>query len=156
KGVSTYLHRHARDVVETRDLLRALEEVSGRSLGKRFDELVYRPGHPELDLALSWEDGILHCDVKQTQSTTDGVPAAFEVPITLEIGLPETPVPKREKLQLSSRTDSFSIPCPSRPRFVIIDPEMRILGDVTVRAPADMLRVQLEQAKTARGRWLAA
>ena len=33
---------------------------------------------------------------------------------------------------------------------------MRILGDVTVKAPVDMLRAQLSEAKTARGRWLAA
>jgi aminopeptidase N len=33
---------------------------------------------------------------------------------------------------------------------------MRILGEVTVKAPADMLRAQLATATTARARWLAA
>ena len=156
KGVSTYLHRHARGVVETRDLMRALEEVSGRSLGRRFEELVHRPGHPDVEIELSWEDGVLRCAAKQTQSTSDGVPNAFEVPIVLSIVDPDSRRERREKLRLASRADTFSIPCPSRPRFVVVDPEMRILGEVTVKAPADMLRAQLAEATTARGRWLAA
>lgn len=157
KGVSTYLHRHARGVVETRDLLRALEEVSGRSLGRRFDELVHRPGHPEVEIELSWGDGVLRCVAKQTQGTADGVPSVFEVPIELSIVLASEPgTPRLSKLRLAARNDTFSIPCPVRPRFVVVDPGMQILGDVTVKGPGDMLRAQLAEAKTARGRWLAA
>ncbi len=155
RGVSTYLGRHARGVVETRDLQRALEEVSGRSLGRRFEELVHRPGHPELEIELSWADGVLCCAAKQMQHTADGVPNAFEIPIALAM-VDEDGAERREKVRFASRVDTFAIPCPQRPRFVVVDPEMRILGEVTVRAPADMLRAQLEEAKTGRGRWLAA
>ncbi len=156
KGVHVYLHRHARGVVETRDLMRAFEDVSGRSLGRRFEELVYRPGHPQVEIELSWEDGVLRCAAKQTQSTNDGVPNAFEVPIVLAIIDPDTRTERREKLRLASRADTFSLPCASRPRYVVVDPEMWILGDVSVKAPTDMLRAQLAEAKSARGRWLAA
>jgi aminopeptidase N len=156
KGVSSYVQRHARDVVETRDLLRSLEDVSGRSLGRRFEELVHRPGHPEVEIDISWDDGILRCAAKQTQHTTDGVPNAFEVPIVLLIVDAESAHEKRVTLRLAARADSFSIPCETRPRYVVVDPEMRILGDVTVKAPGDMLRAQSAEAKTARGRWLAA
>ena len=155
KGVSTYLTRHARGIVETRDLLRALEEVSGRSLGRRFEEMVLRPGHPEIDVDVSWEAGVLTCALKQTQSTTDGVPSAFEVPLVLTIAGDDRQE-RREKVKLTARADSFAIPCAERPRYVVVDPELRILGDVTVKAPPDMLRLQLAEAKTARGRWLAA
>jgi aminopeptidase N len=159
KGVSTYLQRHSRGVVETRDLMRALEEVSGRSLGRRFEELVHRAGHVELDVEVSWEDGILHCAAKQTQATGDGVPSAFEVTIVVDIADATEAggvALRREKVRLATRMDSFSIPCALRPRFVVVDPEMRILGDVTVKAPSDMLRAQLASAPSARGRWLAA
>lgn len=154
KGVSTYLARHARGLVETRDLLRALEEVSGRSLGRRFEELVLRPGHPEIEVDVSWDDGVLTCAVKQVQSAQDGVPSAFEIPLSLLIA--EDGRERRETVKLKARADSFAIPCGERPRFVVVDPDMRILGDVTVKAPPDMLRVQLADAKTGRGRWLAA
>ncbi|AKU94515.1 Aminopeptidase [Labilithrix luteola] len=158
QGVSNYLHRHARGVVETRDLLRSLEEVSGRSLGRRFEEMLLRPGHPELSVDISWDDGVLTVAAKQTQSNADGVPQAFEIPIVLSIGEGEGKdlTERRERIRLSVRTDTFAIPCKERPRFVVVDPEMRILGDVTVKAPLDMLRAQLEHASTARSRWLAA
>ena len=151
KGVSTYLARHQKGIVETRDLLRALEEVSGRSLGRRFEELVHKAGHPEIEIELGWEAGVLTCAAKQTQSSQDGVPAAFEIPLVLEID-----GARREKVKLGQRSDMFAIPCKERPKHVVVDPDMRILGDVTVKAPADMLRHQLANAKTARGRWLAA
>jgi aminopeptidase N len=157
KGVSTYLNRHARSIVETRDLLRALEEVSGRSLGRAFEEMVMRPGHPEIEVDVSWDDGVLTCAVKQVQSATDGVPSVFEISLGLAIaGGDGGSAPRTERVKLKARSDSFAIPCTERPRFVVVDPDMRILGDVTVKAPPDMLRNQLADAKSARGRWLAA
>ena len=155
KGVSTYLNRHARSIVETRDLLRALEEVSGRSLGRAFEEMVMRPGHPEIEIDVSWDDGVLVCAVKQVQSATDGVPSVFEISLGLSIADDAGPA-RTERVKLKARSDSFAIPCPERPRYVVVDPDMRILGDVTVKAPPDMLRNQLADAKSARGRWLAA
>jgi aminopeptidase N len=155
KGVNTYLVRHARGIVETRDLLRALEEVSGRSLGRRFEEMVLKPGHPELEVDVSWANGVLTCAVKQTQHAQDGVPSAFHVPLVLSV-VDAGGKERRERMKLMARVDSFAVPCAERPRFVVVDPGMRILGDVTVKAPADMLRRQLAEAKTARGRWLAA
>jgi aminopeptidase N len=152
RGISHYLHRHARGVVETRDLMRALEEVSGRSLGRRFEELVYKPGHAEVEIDLSWNEGVLIVVAKQIQAATDGVPNVFEVPIVLGIADQDKPV----KLRLTARADTFAVPCPTRPRFVVVDPFLQILGEVTLKAPADMLRNQLTGAKTARGRWLAA
>ena len=165
KGVALYLTRHARGVVETRDLMRAMEEVSGRSLGKLFEQAIYKPGHPECDVSVSWEKKVLTVSVKQHQSTSDGVPACFEFPLTIEVHDETEPAAgkrarqataRREKLQVTQKTDSFSIPCETRPSFVVIDPEMRILGEVHLKGPNDMLRAQLAKAPTARGRWLAA
>ncbi|HEY2510950.1 MAG TPA: M1 family aminopeptidase [Polyangiaceae bacterium] len=159
KGVQLYLHRHARSVVETRDLMRAMEEVSGRSLGRFFEQAIYKPGHPECDVQVSWEKKVLTVAVKQHQATTDGVPAHFEFPVVLEIhdeGEGRGKAPRREKLLVTQKNDTFAVPCEARPAFVVVDPEMRILGDVHTKAPNDMLRAQLVKAPTARGRWLAA
>lgn len=153
RGVNTYLTRHARGLVETRDFLRALEEVSGRSLGKVFEQLLYKPGHPELHVDLSWDKGVLTVAVKQSQAATDGVPRAFDVPFVLEITERDA---RREKLRVTAPEEVFKVACPKRPLFVVVDPDMLVVGDVQVKAPPDMLRAQLSGAKTARGRWLAA
>jgi aminopeptidase N len=155
KGVGVYLRRHAFGIVETRDLQRALEEVSGRSLGRIFEQWIYRPGHPEMEVALGWEDGVLKVATKQTHAATDGVPHHFEVPIVLDVVL-EGGATSRERLVMTQRTETFAVPCPVRPKHVVIDPEMQILGEVHAKAPNDMLRAQLAHAATGRGRWLAA
>jgi aminopeptidase N len=155
RGVGLYLQRAAHGLVETRDLLRALESVSGRSLGKLFQQLVYEPGHPELEVKVEWEKGVLCVQVKQEQNTNDGVPAAFELTIDLDI-VDEAGTVRRETLAVTQKAESFAVACQRRPAFVVVDPLMRVLGEVRLKVPNDMLRAQLERAKTARGRWLAA
>ena len=154
KGIQKYLTRHARSVVETRDLMRALEEVSGRSLGRFFEQWVYKPGHPEVEVSIAWEKEVLTVVVKQHQAATDGVPATFEFPMHLDIS--DARGVRRERLAVTQKTEAFAIPCLMRPAYVVVDPEMRILGDVKLKMPNDMLRLQLEKAPYARARWLAA
>ncbi len=156
KGVRGYLQAHARGVVETRDLLRAMEEVSGRSLGRFFEQSVYKPGHPEVEVEVSWAAGVLTVATKQTQATTDGVPACFELPLDVDAVVVVDHAPVRHALRVTEKQQSFAIPAPERPSFVVVDPQARIVGEVRVKAPADMLRAQLAGAPTARGRWLAA
>jgi aminopeptidase N len=155
RGVKAYLTRNARGVVETRDLQRAMEEVSGRSLGRFFEQWVLKPGHPEMEVEVAWEKGILTLNTKQTQAATDGVPASFELPLDLDLGDADGRVARRS-VRVTEKQQSFAIPAPGRPAFVVVDPEMRIVGEVRLKVPGDMLREQLVKAPTARGRWLAA
>src|SRR5262249_12798765 len=76
KGVRTYLSRHAKGVVETRDLERALEDVSGKSLERFFEQWVYRAGHAELEISLSHEEGLLLVAVKQAHVSAPQAHAA--------------------------------------------------------------------------------
>jgi aminopeptidase N len=152
-GVRTYLGAHAYSVVETNDLQRALEKVSGRSLERFFDSWVYRPGHPELKVKLSWDDGLLSISVKQSQKIGDT--AEFHFELEVEIGTRGGGV-TRHKKSVSAATDTFVIALAERPAFVAFDPEMRVLGDLTVDAPSDMLRAQLTSATHAISRIRAA
>ena len=154
-GIRRYVATHAKGIVETRDLRAAFEAVSGRSLGAMFNELVYTAGHPELAVDVSWSDGVLSVSARQTQEAKDGVIAAFHVPIELHIVDHQKKLHER-KIVLDARAGTFALPCPKRPEFVLVDPRMRVLGDVTVTVPEDMARAQLAHAPTARGRWRAA
>jgi aminopeptidase N len=164
KGVRSYLQRHARGVVETRDLQRALEDASGRSLERFFEQWVYRPGHPELDVKVEHDGDILTVSVKQTQATAphhgapsgaaDNVTPVFAFDLALDIALDGEI--RREVRHVDQASHTFSIKVPSRPRFVVVDPDLAVLAEVKVEAPGDMLREQLVNAPTARGRSLAA
>ena len=164
-GVKTYLSRHSKGVVETRDLMRAMEEVSGRSLERFFEQWVFRAGHPELDVKIELEKRVCTVAVKQTQAGTTGGAGGGQ-------GAPETTTPlfafdltfdlafddgttRREVRHVDQASHTFSFNVPSRPRFIVVDPEQTVLAEVKLEAPGDLLRNQLAHAPTARGRMLA-
>jgi aminopeptidase N len=152
KGVRTYLEEHAHGIVETNDLQRALEGASGRSLDAFFDQWVYRPGHPVLEVRVTWEDSQVVVSVKQKQRG-DEVPV-FSFLLEVAIGT-HGPVLRRKK-RVSAREDTLVIPLDRRPQWVAFDPDLRVIGEVTFKAPGDMLEHQLSSGESARQRWLAA
>lgn len=162
-GVRDYLGRHAHGVVETRDLQRALEEASGRSLERFFEQWVHRPGHPELTVKAHWSEGALTVEVKQGQSTQP-LPAlageALAVPVfafdlTVDLLDPDGQ-PTRHVLKVERASHTFAIGVPRRPAGLVIDAELRVLGEVEADLPGDWLRFTVRRAPTARGRVLAA
>ncbi len=152
-GIGAYLERHAHGIVETNDLQRALEEASGRSLERFFDQWVYRPGHPVLKVKVSYEDKLLSVNVKQAQKT--GATAVFAYPLEIEVNDKSGRV-RRYRKDVTEVNDALVVGLPERPAWVAFDPALRVCGDVSVEAPADMLRRQLGQGPTARVRALAA
>jgi len=152
-GVRNYLEAHAYGVVETNDLQRALEQVSGRSLERFFDSWVYRPGHPELKVKVSWDDGLLSIGVKQAQKL--GETAEFHFELEVEVGTRAGAVSRYKKL-VSAASDNFVIALSERPAFVAFDPDLRVMGELSFDAPSDMLRAQLASATHAISRARAA
>jgi aminopeptidase N len=154
KSVRSYLQKHARSIVETRDLMRALEDVSGRGLEQFFEQWVYRAGHPELEVKIAHENGILDIGVKQTQKIDKESPSfAFDVAFDV---FDEKGKVVRRTHRVEKPAETIALPFPERPSFVVVDPDFGVLADVKVEAPFDMLERQLSRAPTARGRWLAA
>src|SRR4029079_262063 len=87
RGLKRYLERHAFGGVETADLRRACEEVSGRNLSWFFDQWVHRGGHPELKVSRVWDadSKTLLLTVEQVQEADDLTPEAFRLPMMLEL-----------------------------------------------------------------------
>ena len=153
RAVQVYLERHAGSVVETRDLARAAEEVSGRSFGKFFEQSLYRRGHPRVDLTVEYTAGALLVQVKQTGLAAGEQPWAFE--LELDIAPAGGGRAIREHRSVERASHAFALPM-ERPRFCVVDPELRIIGRMQIKAPADMLRNQLVDAPTGRGQVQAA
>lgn len=152
EGIQKYLKKHRGGLVETNDLMRTLEEVSGLSLEKFFDQWVYRPGHPDLSVRVHYSEKLLTIDIEQTQRGDDV--AIFELPFEVEVTIAgkttlHTRLINESKSSLSLRSDV-------RPDRVTIDPRYLIAAPISLRAPADMLRSLLSNGERARGRRMAA
>ncbi|HEY3498056.1 MAG TPA: M1 family aminopeptidase [Polyangiaceae bacterium] len=153
RGVAVYLERHAHGIVETNDLMRALEEASGASLERFFDHWLYRPGHPDLRVKIAWEDDTLTVSLKQKQKGND-VPT-FAFPFEILVRTKAGDVEIYRKL-VTEANDALVVRLHERPRFVVFDPELRVTASVSIEAPSDMLRRQLAEGPSAYSRWTAA
>ena len=153
RGVKLYLERHAHGIAETNDLMRAFESVSGEALERFFDQWVYRPGHPDLKVTIGWDDGLLSVRVKQRQKGNDVATFAFPLEVLVQARSGKSELHRKD---VTEATDVLLVRLSERPAFVVFDPELSVIADVSLEAPADMLRRQLREAPSAYGRWTAA
>lgn len=165
KGVRHYLARHRFNQVETDDFRIALEDASGESLERFFDQWVLRPGHPQLALDLEWAEGAqnggpaggtLRIKVEQTQPIDELNPAyAFVLPLWLD--MPEGDRAGRTVFVVcDSRETTAEFALPRKPESVSADPAMTVLADVTIRQDLAAWLRQLEHGPTVAARAAAA
>lgn len=158
KGIRLYVRRHASGSVETIDLIRALEEASGKSLEGFFEQWVFSPGHPELEGEISWKESsnLVEVSLKQTQKREKEKPV-FHIPIRVEALLGEpgarrTGAPRfrdatgtrRQSAQIVSETfemtlseQTFYLALPAKPLWVLLDPDAAVLKTTKIRCPLE-------------------
>ncbi|HEV3032177.1 MAG TPA: M1 family aminopeptidase [Polyangia bacterium] len=141
-----YVGKHARGSVETRDLARAIEEVSGRSFDEFLDRWIARPGHPELECAWEWDDertvGTLR--VAQKQAVSGEAPLfKFDTVVRFELDGHE----RDEPVAVAEATHAFEFKLPARPTQVVFDPGDVILKSAKMEKPRPLWRRQLEAAR---------
>jgi len=152
-GLAHYLKTMGGKSAETRDLMRCLEDATGRSLEQFFDQYVLRAGFPALEVSSEHEAGVLRIIVAQTQAKSDGTGAfTCALPITV-VGVDGA---QSLTLSLTRSRESFAIPLAKAPRMLLIDPESELHGTVDNKLSTALLTHQLANAETAQPRWRAA
>ncbi len=151
KSIQTYLAAHKFQPVVTDDLLRAFEEVTGRSLDRFFDQWLYHGGNPALKADYSWDakTGIARVSLRQTQPVNDDV-LDFHFPLTLRFKGDFGTVDK--VVQIDERTADFEFAFPSAPKIVRLDPEVSLLASIDFKASRVMSLAQLADASDPIGR----
>ena len=124
RGIRAYYAEYAYGSALTADLQRVFEEVSGQPLGWFFDQWVHKPGYPVL--ASEWEmseDGTeLVLTITQTQLAEW---PAFRLPMDVELrGLDGV---ARDRIELTSREQTFTIAVSGHPDAVLLDPDGWVL-----------------------------
>jgi len=156
EAVRDYLKRYYQKVVETDDFRHVLEEHSGRSLGKFFDQWFYTAGYPSLKITFKYdeENKLGTFTIEQTQVDKEkGIPA-FELHTDLSwtIDGKEHHLP----ITLNEQKHVIIVEIPSKPEMVRFDPDCKVLHKLDFNPGDPMLRAQLTQAKDVVGRIQAA
>ena len=152
--VKTFVERHKFGTVVTEDLRAVVEELSGRSFDRFFDQWVYHTGNPRLEVEYSWDERakLAKLSVRQTQPVNENMPLFnFPLPVRFKSksGVVERIVTVRE------RAEDFYFPLDAQPELVRIDPNVTVLAQINFRPPTAMLATQLADKSDAMGRYLA-
>ncbi|PZO11358.1 MAG: aminopeptidase [Leptolyngbya foveolarum] len=166
RSLSTLLKKHAHNTVETIDLLRAIDESTGRNLRYLFDQYVYRGGHPDYKVGYSWDgdSNLAKITVTQTQ-VEDGksqvqeglfdlkVPIGFGYVGNAEAASGEV---KSFKVRIHQREQALYFPLEKKPDFISFDVDNHLLKTVELDYPIAELKAQLKYDPDAISRLFAA
>ena len=166
RAIQLYAQRNQGREVITADLERAIEEATGRSMARFFEEWVYGAGHPELKVSYAWDEEhhLARVGVSQKQAR-DGNGTVFHAPVEIAFAIPasdkETGHDAKVKtesfrVQLEDAEQTFYFPLARRPLMVHFDPAARVPKTLEFERPADLLRFQLRRDDDVLGRIEAA
>jgi len=152
QAIQNFVQKNANCTVETVDLLRAIEEATGRNLAPLFDQYVFRGGHPDFKINYSWDaqNQLAQLTVTQTQAKTEKDVTEnelFELNIPVGFGY----ISEQNEvcfehvwLNLNQKEQTFYFPLPQQPRFISFDQGNYHLKTVTLEYPTSELKTQLQ------------
>jgi len=126
RSIRRYVRDNAGRSVETIDLIRAIEQATGRNMRAFFDRWVFGEGHPQLRVGAAYDEArrVLTFTIDQLQKVdAQNPPFAFDV--DLEAGA------RRVRVRVEREHETVTFPLDSEPALVRFDPGAFILADVT-------------------------
>ena len=156
RGIQTYLERFKFGNVETEDLNRVMEELSGRSFDRFFDQWVYHAAYPDMGVNYIWDERnkLAKLTLTQNQKLSEDV-LLFEFPLTVRFKSKSGTVTDR-KMTVKEKSEDFYFSLPEAPEIMRLDPELTVLAKFKFTASTPMLYAQLADKDDMLGRLIAA
>ena len=147
KSLHNYLTKNAPGMVDTHELMDAIEETTGKPMSRFFEQWIYRPGHPVIEANHEWlaDQNQVKVTLKQTQKMNEG-DAPFVFPLEIEIRTDDQTYIKI--VQIQKKEESVFIDCPKAPKSVVLDPNIKVLMELNHKKTQDMLLFDLEKGST--------
>ena len=122
RSIRNYYSAYAGGIADTRDLQKVFENVSGKNLKQFFDQWLYTPGQPDLDITWKYNaaEKILYIEGKQLQKNV------FHFPLSLEINN-ASGAANREKVFVNNSSFSLKVKMGQKPSSIIVDPDLVLL-----------------------------
>lgn len=140
KAINKYGTDNAFKTVETVDLRKAIEQVSGRSFERFFYDWTERPGHPEVNVSYKWlnDDKLAKVTIKQTQESP-----AFHFPLAIEFLFDDDRPATTVTCNVSEKKETVYYPLPRAPKMVRIDPGQTVLMELKEKKGRGLWKAQL-------------
>ena len=123
-GLRTYYSRFKFSNALTSDLQKVMEETSGQDLNVFFQQWLFRPGFPKLDVMWFWKKSkkTLTVTISQTQAGD-----AFEFPLEIAALDAEGNVLQTINQNVSGKMSKATFTLPSSPAKLVLDPQVKLL-----------------------------
>ena len=128
KAIHHFVRTNAHKTVETIDLIRAIEEATGKNTLPIFDQYVFRGGHPEYKVGYSWDgdNNLAKVTVSQTQDEL------FDLKIPIGFGFEETSETQVFTVRVFEKEQAFYFPLKGKPKYISFDRHNNYLKQVTL------------------------
>jgi aminopeptidase N len=122
--LKNYYHRYQYGNALTADFRAIAESVSGQDLGAFFQQWLYRPGHPRLEITWSFKKSSMELalDIVQTQAQ----PFEFDI----EIGAVDGKAPR--SFRVTQAKERFTWVLPAVPTAITVDPQVKLLHEAKI------------------------
>jgi aminopeptidase N len=143
KCVKTYIERHALSSVVTEDFRSIIEELTGRSYDRFFDQWIYHGRHPDLKVSYNWseKDKLAKISVEQTHEVTEKV-MLFHFRTKVRFMIADELIDR--EIVVDGKQHDFYFRLPDEPNVVRFDPDYGLLANINFDKPTSMLYEQLE------------
>jgi aminopeptidase N len=164
KSINHYVLTNQKKNVETLDLIRAIEEATGRNLRRFFDEWVFNAGYPEFEMSYQWHDDKKLAEMVIEQKQTGGkselvqngsTTKLFHLPVVLEFTV-EGGKKVSHKIEVGEPRERVFLSLSAKPLMVRFDPGSSIPKTLKFPRPKELLLFQLKNDQDCMGRIEAA
>lgn len=128
-GLSWYLNKYQLQPVQSWNLQHAFAEASGVNCEPFFQQWIFKPGHPVLDVQWSYDEAAKEAKltVKQVQDTSNGTPI-YSIPS--KVSLITKGKTEIQTVKLSKVEETFTFKASSKPDVVLLDPDRDFLREM--------------------------
>lgn len=126
KILQTYYAQYRGGNADTEDFRKVAEEVSGASLADFFQQWLYNPGVPKIEIRWKHSRGAVQLVVQQTGDHLFDFP--LEIALVNSAGKQEL-----HTLRINKIRENFSLPTATKPTVLLLDPNVNMLFDGSVR-----------------------
>jgi aminopeptidase N len=141
--IAEYVKRMQWKQAESDDLRKTIEDLSGQSYERIFQQWIYRAGCPEIEVSYDWDDDAheAHVTLSQKQPISAEAPAfAANVDVWL---IDESGNVDKRAIWMDQRESSGTFKCDrGEPKQIVVDPNCGLIAKWNFDLPTRMLAAQ--------------
>lgn len=145
RSMKLFLEKNRYQAVVTADVVRAIEEATGKNEDFFFDQWIYGAGAPKFQVSYTYDEAAkqVKLTVKQTQKV-EGDVHLFTVPLEVEITTAQGA--KSQRISVSKAEETFTFPADAKPLLVLFDKGDMILKSLEFKKEWQELVYQVRNA----------